>query len=332
MRKSLGIRNWEAAQKIVREWEGRTHGGGAVPIKHAFERFLADCEARHLRGETVYKYRLLGNELCARFGVRSAGAIDVSDLAEYRESWKLSVLTARNKIERIRRFFSFCMKRGWIEKNPAKDLELPKHSGVPTLPVEDADFEKLLAACVRFPMSGVHGSMTPWRVRAFLLLLRYSGMRIRDAAIVKRSSIQGDKLFIRTEKTNVPVWLPLPEFVLEALEPFKGEYVFWSGIGSPKSAVAAWERTFKTLGRYAGVKFKAHELRNSFARDLLLKGISVETVAVLLGNSPRIVFKHYAPFVKSRQEELESAIKRVWKLQGGRREETAGLTSSIGKE
>jgi hypothetical protein len=45
VRKSLDIRNWEAAQKLVREWE--THGLKAVvSLSFAYDRFIAQHEAR----------------------------------------------------------------------------------------------------------------------------------------------------------------------------------------------------------------------------------------------------------------------------------------------
>src|ERR1700682_3691923 len=80
MRKALGIRNWESAQKIVREWEGRLEGG-TVSVKEAFERFIANCETRALSPETIYKYRSLGKEMVTRFGVRSVDAVSIADLA-----------------------------------------------------------------------------------------------------------------------------------------------------------------------------------------------------------------------------------------------------------
>src|SRR6266851_1156057 len=69
MRKALGIRNWESAQKIVREWESRLDGGG-VSVKEAFERFIADCAARKLSPATLYQYRTLQTEITGRFGQR----------------------------------------------------------------------------------------------------------------------------------------------------------------------------------------------------------------------------------------------------------------------
>jgi integrase len=102
-------------------------------------------------------------------------------------------------------------------ENPAKDLDVPDASFSPTLPVEDADFEKLVAATARYPKKGIYGEKTGERVKAFLLLLRYSGLLIGDVVRLKRENIQGNKLLIRTPKTKVNVGLRLPEFIIEAL-------------------------------------------------------------------------------------------------------------------
>jgi integrase len=44
-----------------------------------------------------------------------------------------------------------------------------------------------------------------------LLLLRWSGLRISDAAKLERSKLTDDgKLFLYTQKTGQPVYVPLP--------------------------------------------------------------------------------------------------------------------------
>jgi site-specific recombinase XerD len=48
--------------------------------------------------------------------------------------------------------------------------------------------------------------------------------------------------------------------------------------------------------------------RHTLSVDLLSHGVSLEKVAAILGNAVRIWEKHYAPFVKSRQESLEKAV------------------------
>jgi site-specific recombinase XerD len=65
-----------------------------------------------------------------------------------------------------------------------------------------------------------------------------------------------------------------------------------------------------TLFKSAGVQGgHAHRFRDTFAVELLLAGVSLEKVAALLGNSVKIVEKHYAPWVAARQDQLEEAVR-----------------------
>ena len=50
--------------------------------------------------------------------------------------------------------------------------------------------------------------------------------------------------------------------------------------------------------------------------SLLLKGVSLDSVSKLLGhNSIKITERHYAPWVKARQEQLEAEVRRIWTWQ-----------------
>ena len=56
------------------------------------------------------------------------------------------------------------------------------------------------------------------RLRALTYLMRYSGLAIRDAITLERSRLSDDdKLFLYRAKTRVPVYVPIPHFVAEAL-------------------------------------------------------------------------------------------------------------------
>lgn len=56
-----------------------------------------------------------------------------------------------------------------------------------------------------------------------------------------------------------------------------------------------------------------HRFRDSFAVGLLESGASLETVSTLLRHSSiRITERHYAPWVKSLQDNLEKAVARTW--------------------
>jgi integrase len=54
------------------------------------------------------------------------------------------------------------------------------------------------------------------------------------------------------------------------------------------------QRTLRRLSMLSGVNIHAHRYRHTFATQLLSKGVPVSEVAAILGNSARIVEKHYS--------------------------------------
>ncbi len=314
VRKGLGVRRREAALKIIRDWEiaGRTEATTMVEV--ACDKFISHSELKHLAPSTLKKYRLLTKELKSEFRNAQVARISVDDLDDYRKSWKMKANSARKKLERLRKFFRFCMEREWCGKNPALYLDPPKVVVRPTLPFSDQEMENILWATevYRDDYQKCPKEYAA-KVKPLILVLRHSGLRIGDAVRLERDRIQDGKLFLYSQKTGVPVWLPLPEEVIEALKSIEaGRHYFWSGNGDPESAVKDWQRTLRQLFKVAGVKGHAHMFRDTFAVGLLKSGVSLENVAALLGNSVRIAEKHYAPWVKSRQESLEREVKKTW--------------------
>ena len=57
----------------------------------------------------------------------------------------------------------------------------------------------------------------------------------------------------------------------------------------------------------------SHRLRQTFAVDLLGKGVPLEEVSKLLGHvSIRTTEKHYAKWVQGRQDRLDSLVIGTW--------------------
>lgn len=318
MKKTLDLRNWEAAQKLVREWEAGTTQAETMKVEEACDAFTRDCEARQLSAASVGKYKLLAGELKREFASWTVGSIGIQDVRAYRERWEMSPISARKKLERLRTFFKFCQESGWARANPAKAIKPPLARPSPTLPFTDDEIAKMLRAVGRFPNWGTHGANTRARVKAFVNLLRFSGLRIRDATTLSKDKVQSGKLLLYTQKTGTPVWLPLPQSVVGELRRIDegGPYYFWTGNGSEKSGVSVWQRTLSKLFEKAGVvNGHAHRFRDTFSVNLLQAGVPLETVSILLGHSSvKVTEKHYAPWVKSRQISLEKSIEKAWKL------------------
>jgi integrase len=182
----------------------------------------------------------------------------------------------------------------------------------PTLPFTDEEMRQVMAAVEIYP------DVPPGRrheVKTFLNVLRFTGLRIGDAVTLSRDRINDGMIFIYSHKTGVPVRCPLPGYVEEDLAQVRASsrFLFYSGECKNKSAVGHWQRTLKRVFKDAMVgQGHAHRFRTTFAVNLLTRGVSLEDVAALLGNSVKIAERHYAPFVKVRADRLADQVRRTF--------------------
>lgn len=337
--KSLGIREWTRANAIVRDWEiagsVQQESPAAASVSAACAAFMADAAARALSDASLKKYRvLLINrrspreqtkcspsllEFCAGTGIQLTSQIALPELSHFREQWKDGPLSGGKKLERLRCVGRFFVDRGWWKENLALKLKRPKVKDSPTMPFSQQEMFGLLAACEEY--TDWHGNTAQensCRLRAFVLFARYSGLRIGDAASCSVDRLKGNRLFLYTQKTNVPVYIPLPAFVVEALDacPRKSpRYWFWTGIGSKDTLAGNWRRTFRRLCDLASIQGgHPHRFRDTLAVESLLAGVPIERISILLGHSSvKITERHYAPWVHARQAQLEADLERVWR-------------------
>jgi len=325
IRKSLEMRDWERAQRAIREWEAEGLPKQEEPsqptIELACSRFLADAESRELRESTLKKYGVMFRQLksfAADQGFLFLKQFDLEALRLFRQSWQDGGISAVKKLERLRAFMNFAHESNWIELNPAKKLKNPKVTQEPTLPFSQEEVIRILAACSKYPDNyGNVGGDNALRLRALVLLLRYSGMRIGDAVTCAVDRLKGNRLFLYTQKTGVPVNTRLPQVAVDALNtivPVTPGYFFWSGNGEIDTASENWRRSLRKLFCLAGVDGgHPHRFRDTFAVELLMASVPLERVSILLGHSSvRVTEKHYSPWIHARQEQLEADLERSW--------------------
>lgn len=323
IKKSLKTRNWNEAARIVQEWEAaeKITESPAVSLADAWQNLFADLETRALSPQTIRKYKLLESQMTAfgqARGLTKLAAFDLATLTAFRGTWRDGVRTAVKKLERVRAFFRFAHDRKWIDENPAAKLKLPKIKASPTMPLTREELVKILAACDALKITAANRA----RLKTLILLMRYTGLRVSDAVALTVDRLDGNRLFLYTQKTDVPVYTVVPDFVLRALAStprVTDTRFFWSGAGKLEHAVCDWQGKIKDAFDAAGIvkglsNAVSHRLRDTFAVELLLAGVPLERVAVLLGHeSIKITQKHYMPWVRARQEQLEADLAAAWR-------------------
>jgi integrase len=321
IRKTAKTRSWEKAEELKRAWEEAASPKKIEPvtIEAAVEAYLADAKARELRPATLYKLEIIFRKQFLAWarerGLRFLKEVDLQLLRDHRSTWKDGALAKKKKQERLIGFFWFCLRAGWLTHNPTQGLGKISVDATPTDYFPPDEFDKLLDATYLYRENRwEQGDRNGTRLRALTLLMRWSGLRIRDAVTLEKSRLVGDSLLLYQAKTRTPVYVPLPPHVADTLRSVppglrpNPRYFFWSGNGDPESAVADWQRSYRRLFQLADLKKPddspkrcfPHMFRDSFAVEMLLAGVPLEQVSILLGHkSVKITEKHYAPWVKA---------------------------------
>jgi len=341
LRHSLKTHSWERAQLLAQKIEVADDPAAdpvkkeePVTIQRAVEEYLADAKARELSEATLYKLNIIFDKQLLQWskaeGYKLLREVDLRVVQSFRASWKDGALAKKKKQERVTGFFWFCIRAGWITQNPTNRLGRISVNQPPTDYFTREEFDRIVDATYAYRENRAEtGVDNGTRLRTLTLLMRWSGLRIRDAITLEKTRLIGDNLLLYQAKTGTPVYVPLPPEVAEAVRTVppgpkpNPRYFFWSGNGLPKSAVADWQRSYRRLFTLAKLEKPdgtskrcfPHMFRDTFAVEMLLAGVPIDQVSILLGHkSVRITEKHYSPWVKARQEQLAASVRNAWDL------------------
>lgn len=280
-----------------------------MTVRQACEAYLRELEARNVRKSTREGYETLFRQLQAFADgddLESIEQVDRQALRAWRERWTWAHSTQVKVLAQLKAFFAFAAEEGWTADSPAKGLRKPKAEGRPTLPLSVDEVRRLLRAAAAKP-----------REHALVLLLRYSGLGIRDAATLRRDAVQPDgELILRRAKSGELVTVALPEEVTLALEAIarpRQEHYFWTSQSQPETAAKYWRNRLRGIARAAGIDgFHPHRLRDTFAAELLLADVSMGDVSTLLGHSSvATTERYYAPWSSARRNRLGRIVRKV---------------------
>jgi len=334
-RKQAGTRSWAEAEEKKRDLENQLSGAppSKAPaekgqtISEAIDVFLQDKKNQGITDKVIGKYiRELARlrEFCESRFVFAIRGLNRELLTHYVATWPAhypASLTRSKVRERLRSFLRYCYQSEWLTRIPQiSKIEVDQS---PTLPLSAKEYEKLLDATYATFADDPDKAA---RLHALIQLMRWSGLAIRDALTLQRDELVLDRtknlyrIVTSRQKTGTHVSVPIPmQVAQELLNVLKGNtvHIFWSGKGEEESATKNWAKYMATLFKDAGIKktghMVSHRLRDTFAVDLLEKGVPLEEVSKLLGyESMKTTERHYSKWMKGRQDRLDNLVMEAW--------------------
>jgi site-specific recombinase XerD len=326
-RRKTGTRSWAEAEDVKRELDNQL--AGRVPeaktdtrdVQTCIDLFLQDKQVQGVTADVIGKYkRELARlrEFCDRANVYTVQGITRELLTGYCATWEVlypSTQTRGAVRTRTRGFLRYCYEAQWLQRIPA----LPKIQvdEPETLPLTSAEFERLLKSVTVFP-----DTSRRQHVRALFQLMRWSGLAVRDALTLPKDAIRQAgkgpyRVTTNRTKTGTHVSVPIPPKVAEEIlaVPNDGPYIFWDGASD---IVKTWTKyfiapAFKAAKIFSDGYMVSHRLRDTFAVDLLEKGVPMEEVSRLLGHtSIKTTERSYAKWSKGRQDRADSLVMGTW--------------------
>jgi len=208
--------------------------------------------------------------------------------------------TVARKLAAIRSFFQFCIKKKWLEDNPAKIVATPKQEKhVPSFLSEDEMAQFLDLPQTTQPLD--------LRDKAVLELLYATGMRVSELAGLNLDDLSFSERLVQVRgKGKKERLIPFGRKAEDSLVFYirsrpqinkgkiEAEALFLNYRGKRLSSRSV-ERIVDKYIRFTAVqrKISPHSLRHSFASHLLSRGADLRVIQELLGHESLATTQKY---------------------------------------
>jgi len=322
-RQPANTRSFGTAEEKARELERRLNAGESpvlsrpnqpkMPtIADKIETFIIAKQTEGLSTSTrrKLKYQLgLFEQFMAGRSIFFPAEVTTEDVIKYRATWKWKSGVTRQKAQQNLRGFLRLACEGKVLEDLLKVLKPIKLSREDTVRLKPRPFsdEELAHLIVQIPKT-FSDPIKQARMTALIHCQVETGLAIRDTVQLTRDCIKGGQLQIERQKTNKPVKQPLrPGLYEELLAVTNGnpKYVFWNATSLPESATGLWQTDLRTLMEDAGLWIKgnlSHRFRDTAVDFWLSEGRDLVQIAAYLGDTTRIVERHYADLISKRMD------------------------------
>jgi integrase/recombinase XerC len=208
--------------------------------------------------------------------------------------------TIARKLAAIRSFFQFCVKKKWLDDNPAKVVSTPKQEK----PVPSFLSEEEMSQFLDLPRTDKPLDL---RDKAMLELLYATGLRVSELVGIDLADVSFEERLIRVKgKGKKERIVPFGKIAENSLSRYlrmrglinKGDVdetaLFLNYRGNrltPRSVERTVDKYIKTTA--VRRKISPHSLRHSFASHLLSRGADLRVIQELLGHESLATTQKY---------------------------------------
>jgi integrase len=233
------------------------------------------------------------------------------DIEQYRAERikNVSKLTVNRVLNTLSSMYNRAIEWGKATVNPVSKVKLFKVPEKRFRYLEKEEINKLLMAIDQLDSQNKHNQYS--HLKPVVLVALHTGMRKSEILGLKWHDIDIKRNIIHLldtkngEKREVPMNEIVQKTIIGVLKNPESQYVFCNKNGEPYGNV---RKSFDTALRKCGIiNFRFHDLRHTFASQLVMNGVDLNTVRELLGHKSlemTLRYSHLSPDHKKRAVDI----------------------------
>jgi integrase len=222
------------------------------------------------------------------------------------EKWKakrkeeVKPATVNRELSLLKHMFSKAIEWEKAKENPAKKVKLLKGEVKRVRFLMPDEIQKLLSNCAD-------------HLKPIVTVALHTGMRKGELLNLQWDQVNFDQriISILNTKNHERRDIPMNETVKTTLKEMerKSPYVFCNGDGGNFLNV---RRSFETALRKSGIEnFRFHDLRHTFASNLVMEGVDIMTVKELMGHKDLTMTLRYAHLAPNHKMRAINILDRI---------------------
>jgi len=211
---------------------------------------------------------------------------------------EVSPATVNREISFLKTMFNKALEWGRLELSPLKNVKKFKEDNGRERILTNEETKRLVEA------ANDH-------LKPILIIALNTGMRRGEILSLKWENIKLSKrcIYIEDSKAGKSRSIPMNGLVIEAMSiiPQNSEYVFYNPI--TKGPIQDVKTAFKSVCKNVKIKgLRFHDLRHTFATNLIISGVDLVTVSKILGHSSIQMTMRY---VNPNSETMKQAVNKL---------------------